>query len=100
MCSLPVLYSPLAFWSCDGFSRRALLSCRAFLASALPAKGRFMLGREVMLSLLSAPELESFVSGGSPGASLAVWQLLLKGDKHFVNKQGAWGTAPADRGRY
>lgn len=62
--------------------------------------GRDSLAAERQFSLLSALELKSFVSGRSPGASLTVWQLLLKGDKHFVNKQGAWGMAPADRGHY
>lgn len=61
---------------------------------------RDSLAAERQFSLPSALESKSFVSGRSPGASLAVWQLLLKGDKHFVNKQGAWGMAAADRGHY
>lgn len=58
---------------------------------------RFISSREAILSALCSG-IEVVCLGRSPGAWLAVWQLLLKGDKHFVNKQGAWGMALADRG--
>lgn len=54
--------------SLGGCGRWALLNCKAFLASTLPVGGDSLAARR-RLSLLSALELKSFVSGRSPGAS-------------------------------